>query len=122
MTSHPYTFAEVLEDEYRYFFTDDPFRAVRFEAKHIREIGGAGWFLESLEPSGTEQCRLLSKWHVLAARVLGPMGTLKRVRDKDPWADAQCVEREAIVDAFNELLRDATLLSDLMEDEGFVAD
>lgn len=106
MTSHPFTFAEVLEDEYRYFYRDDPFREVRFEEQHVREIEGLAKFLESVE---RRHCKWPSRWKVWADAVAA----------QEAAPDDGAASRKAVVEALNKLVERPALLNELIADKTF---
>ncbi|HEV7428239.1 MAG TPA: patatin-like phospholipase family protein [Thermoanaerobaculia bacterium] len=103
------SFPEVLEDEYRYLFADEPFKAVTFDRAHVREIADLANFLETaFRPgSGSTSC-----WQLLADHCFGKDGTRSRTESRE----------DAVVVALNEMLREPALLENLAADDQFRRD
>jgi Patatin-like phospholipase len=98
MGSHPLSFSEVLEDEYRYFHGEVRYGTVALEAKHVREIED----LDKRIAFHRDAVSKPSRWKVLAGAVTA--GTDRAA---------------ALVEGFNKLLLRPTLLAELLEDEDF---
>jgi hypothetical protein len=109
MPAHAMSFPEVLEEEYRYFFEDEPCSVVEFERRHVREINDLADYLQALiHGRGATP----SRWHLLATRCFGEGGTSTRIDSRE----------EAVLAAFNEMLRDPALLTHLATDDQFLVE
>jgi hypothetical protein len=106
MPANALSFPEVLEDEYRYFFDDEPFTTLRFDRQHVREVADLGNFLETTFRDGSVST---SRWQSLARRCFGTGGTNSRALSRDA----------AVIDALNEMLGDPALLEQLLGDHQF---
>jgi len=106
MSTQPLSFPEVLEEEYRYFFDEQPFGAITFDRRQVREIAGLAHFLDTLFQQG---CASPTRWWLLAKRCFGPGGTSSRATSRE----------DAVLDALNEMLSDPALLEHLGTDEHF---
>ncbi|HJQ38407.1 MAG TPA: patatin-like phospholipase family protein [Thermoanaerobaculia bacterium] len=93
-----------MEDEYRYFFTDEPFCELAYEAKHIREMDGLARLLRTIPCN----CDGSSKWH-----------TLRDAFTSIPASDDGEAVANSIAAAFNRLLKDKDLAGKLMKDDDF---
>ncbi len=96
MATHPLSFSEVLEDEYKYFYGRVPYEAIEFNRKQIREIGDLARRLDLvLKQPGT------SRWHLLAQQA-----------SKSPRFKSE--PEEAILDGLKLMLADDNLLNTLL--------
>jgi hypothetical protein len=109
MTAHALSFPEVLEEEYRYFFDDDPFVPVTFEREHVREITDLARFLRTLHDAAKPSPHHI-RWHLLAERCFGPLA---------PQQPPPPTDEEAILAGLNRMLADSALLDQLLKDADF---
>src|SRR5438034_524466 len=94
MATHPLSFCEALEDEYRYFFGKVPYGPIKFERKQVREIGDLSKRLDLCrnQPGA-------SRWHLLARYVAQSANTNRE---------------EAILEGLQLMLSDPTVLNALL--------
>jgi hypothetical protein len=92
VATHPLSFCEVLEDEYRYMFGELEYGPFKFERKHIREIADLVHRLDMVH-----QSEKTSRWHLLAAA---------RSDAKD--------RQTAVIDGLNSMLGNPRLLHELL--------
>jgi patatin-like phospholipase len=106
VTTHALSFDEILEDEYRYFFTDEPFKAVKFGPGHVRDIGGLAHYLETIfDPESKSE----SRWQLLARRCYAAKGR----------TNGKPLPEKVVVKSLNGMLAEPGLLDELMKDEQF---
>ncbi|HEV2722661.1 MAG TPA: patatin-like phospholipase family protein, partial [Thermoanaerobaculia bacterium] len=102
---HELSFAEVLEDEYGYLCGDVKHQRIDFDRRHVREIGDLARRLEIVRKQGGT-----SRWHLLASYL-----------PQSP--DVKVDPEEGVLIAFRKMLKDETLLHQLLEnDSGIVED